>query len=486
MNKRDKLVAIVGVENFSDDPKALESYAKDFSLQPAGMPDYAVKPKDTEEVKKIIQVANDHSLPVVPVSSWVHFYGTTIPKKGGIILDLTRMNRIFEVDDFNKRVRFEAGVTWEQLTNHLAEKGFRVMLPLLPHPQRSVLTDTLEREVITNTVYDYGEPLQSMEVVWPNGEVFRTGSASVMGYPDKTPSKGGNPAGPGLDFYRFLQLAQGTMGVVTWANLKTEFPTQKDKVFITPVKDLNMVIEFLYRILRVRIGQECLLLNSTDLAAIMATDMKKEFASLKASLPSWTLFLVISGHFRDPDGKIRYEEKALNEIIKNEFPQISFSADLPGLPGSGQKLLGMLRKPWPKEITYWKNRYKGGCHSLFFITKPTLAPKFIERIESLASRHGYPEGDLGIYIQPIEHNRACQLEFNLFYDPTSNPDVERVRNLASEAAKILFDQGALFTRPYGEWAKMVYDRANGYAVTLKRVKKLFDPNNIMNPGNLCF
>ena len=485
MNRRDKLVAIVGAENFSDDPAALESYAKDFSLQPAGAPEYAVKPKDTAEVQKVIKVANDHSLPVVQVSSWVHFHGATIPKKGGIILDLTRMNRIFEVDEFNKRVRFEAGVTWEQLTSHLEKKGFRIMMPLLPHPQRSVLTDHLEREVITNTVYDYGEPLQSMEVVWPNGEVFRTGSASVTGYPD-SPSKGGNPAGPGIDFYRFLQMAQGTMGVVTWTNLKTEFPTQKDKMFIATVKDLNMAMEFLYRILRIRIGQECLLLNNTDLAAIMATDMKKEFASLRASLPGWTLILVISGHFRDPDGKIRYEEKALNEIIKKEFPEISFSDNLPGLPGSGQKLLGMLRQPWPKEITYWKNRYKGGGHSLFFITKPTLAPKFIDKMESLASRYGYPEGDLGIYIQPIEHNRACQLEFNLFYDPTSRPEVERVRTLASEAAKTLFDHGALFTRPYGELAKLVYDRADGYAAILKRVKKLFDPKNIMNPGNLCF
>ena len=422
---------------------------------------------------------------MVPVSSWVHFYGATIPKKGGIVLDLTRMNRIFEVDEFNRRVRFEAGVTWEQLTDHLAQKGFRVMMPLLPHPQRSVLTDSLEREVITNTVYDYGEPMQSMEVVWPNGEVFRMGSASVTGYPD-SPSEGGNPSGPGLDFYRLVQAAQGTMGVVTWTNLKTEFPTQKDKMLIAPVKDLNQTIEFLYRILRIRIGQECLVLNNTDLAAIMANDVKKEFASLRASLPPWTLILVISGHFRDPDGRIRYEEKALNDVIKNEFPEISFGADLPGLPGSGQKLLEMLRQPWPKDVTYWKNRAKGGCHSLFFITKPTLAPKFIEKMTSLASRYGFPESDLGGYIQPIEHNRACQLEFNLFYDPASNPEVERVRTLGSEAAKTFFDQGALFTRPYGDWAKMVYEKANGYAATLKRVKKLFDPNNIMNPGNLCF
>jgi len=463
MNRRNKLVEIVGVENFSDDPKALETYAKDFSFQPAGVPDYAVKPKDTQEVQKIIKLASDQALPVVPVSSWVHFHGATIPKKGGIILDLTRMNRIFEVDDFNRRVRMEAGVTWEQLTSHLEKKGFRVMMPLLP---------------------DYGEPLQSMEVVWPNGEVFRTGSASVMGYPD-SPSKGGNPTGPGLDFYRFLQSAQGTMGVVTWANLKTEYLTQKDKVFLAPVKDLDRVMEFLYRILRIRIGQECLLLNNTDLAAVMAED-DKTLSSLRSSLPSWTLILVISGHHRNPEGKIKYEEKTLNQIIKNEFPEISFRDSLPGLPGSGQKLLSMLRQPWPKEVTYWKNRYKGGGHSLFFITKPTLAPKFVERMESLASRHGYPVSDLGSYIQPMEHNRACQVEFNLFYDPASRPEVERARTLASEAAKTLLDQGALFTRPYGELAKLVYDRANGYAVTLKRVKKLFDPKNIMNPGNLCF
>ncbi|MGD9116014.1 MAG: FAD-binding oxidoreductase [Dehalococcoidia bacterium] len=484
MNRRDKLVEIVGVENFTDDPKALETYAKDYSLEPAGAPEYAVKPKDTQEVQKVIQFANEHSLPVVPVSSWVHFNGAAVPKKGGIILDLTRMNNIFEVDDFNRRVRVEPGVTWEQLTGHLAKQDFRLVMPLLPHPQRSVVTDTLEREVITSTVYDYGEPLQSMEVVWPNGEIFRTGSASVTGYPD-SPSAGGNPSGPGLDFYRLLQAAQGTMGVVTWANIKTEHVTQKDKMFIAPVKDLAKTIEFLYRILRIRIGQECLLLNSADLAAIMAED-DKEITKLKSSLPAWTLILVISGHYRNPEGKIQYEENTLNEIIKKEFPELSFSEDLPGLAGSGKKLLGLLRQPWPKEKTYWKNRSKGACASLFFITKPDLSPKFINKMEELAKKHGYPLSELGSYIQPIEHNRACQVEFNLFYDPASRPEVERVRTLFSEAAKALVQDGALFTRPYGELAKLVYDKAEGYVVTLKRVKKLFDPNNIMNPGKLCF
>ncbi|MCK4369139.1 MAG: FAD-binding oxidoreductase [Dehalococcoidales bacterium] len=485
MGTRDKLVEIVGSENFSDDPEALDTYSKDFSLTPSGVPNCAVKPKTAEEVQKVIKFANEHLLPVVPVSSWVHFHGATIPKQGGIILDLTRMNRILEVDEPNRRVRMEVGVTWEQITSHLAKKGFRIMMPLLPHPLRSAVTDHLEREVITNTVYDYGEPLQSMEVVWPTGEIFRTGSASVAGYPD-SPSKGANPSGPGIDFYRFLQGAQGTMGVITWANLKTEYLTKMDKIFLAPVNDLSRIMEFLYRVLRLRIGQECLLLNNINLAAIMAEDLPKDFDKLRASLPPWTLILVISGHQRRPEGKIQYEEEALNKVIKNEFPKISLADSLPGLPGSGKKLLPMLREPWPKEVTYWKNRYKGGCHSLFFITKPALAPKFINKVEEIAAKHGYPVSDIGGYIQPIEHNRACYLEFDFFYDPTSHPEVERVRKLYTEAAPVLLKEGALFTRPYGELAKLVYDRANGYTATLKRVKKLFDPNNIMNPGNLCF
>ncbi len=115
-----------------------------------------------------------------------------------------------------------------------------------------------------------------------------------------------------------------------------------------------------------------------------------------------------------------------------------------------------------------------------------MAPKYIATVEEIAPKHGYPVKEIGVYLQPIEHNRACQLEFEFFYNPASNSDAEMVRNLYRNAALTLINEGALFTRPYGELAKMVYERAASYAITLRRVKKLFDPNNIMNPGNLCF
>jgi FAD/FMN-containing dehydrogenase len=486
MNTKEELLKLVGPECFTDHPAVLTAYSRDFSLVPRGVPNYVVKARKTEQVQQVVSFANEHAIPVVPVSSGAHFYGTTIPKQGGIVLDLTKMNQVLEIDEPNKRVRVEAGVNWEQLTSELGEKGFRIMMPLLPHPLRSVVTDYLEREVPTNTVYDYGEPLQSMEVVWPTGEVFRTGSASVTGYPD-SPSKGANPSGPGLDFYRLLQGAQGTMGVVTWANLKIEHLPKIDKILFAPVRDLDYAIEFLYRILRIRIGQECLLLNNINLAAIIADDWSRDSEKLRASLPPWTLVLVISGFQRRPEEKIRYEEQALGAVVRNEFPEIRLADTLTGVPNLGRKLLPMLRKPWPAHVTYWKSRHKGGCQSLFFITKPVWASRFISKVEEIAARHAYPISDIGGYLQPIEHNRACHLEFDFFYDPDSYPEVERVRGLCGEAAKVLLSEGALFTRPYGEeLTRLVYARAADYTITLRRVKRIFDPNTIMNPGHLCF
>ena len=485
MSTKEKLLEIVGVKNFFDDPEVLKKYSKDFSLVPSGMPNYIVRPKDPQEVQKIIKFANKHSIPVVPISSQVHFNGATIPKQGGIILDLTRMKQILEIDELNRRVRIEAGVTWEQLANELKKKDFRMIMPLLPHPQRSVVTDYLEREVPTNTVYDYGEPLQSMEVVWPTGEIFRTGSASVNGYPDSI-SKGANPSGPGLDFYRFLQGAQGTMGVVTWANLKIESIPKMDKVFFAPVSDLAYAMEFLYRVLPRRIGQESLLLNNTNLATVIAEDWSKDFEKLRKSLPPWVLILVVSGLLRRPEEKVAYEEKMLGEILKNEFKKMDLADNLPGFPGLGKKLLPMLRKPWPTDVVYWKNRWRGGCQSLFFITRPVLAPKFINKVGEIAAKHSYPINDIGSYLQPIEHNRACHLEFNFFYDPSRNEEMAMVSNLYRDVALTLLNEGAFFTRPYGELAPLVYERAAGYTMALKRVKKVFDPKNIMNPGNLCF
>ncbi|QTA87132.1 FAD-binding oxidoreductase [Desulfonema magnum] len=484
MDVKEKLSQVVGTDAFFDDPATLQAYATDYSYTPAGAPNYIVKPGDSEQISQVIKFCNENCIPVVPCSSKVHFYGATIPKEGGVIMDLEKMNNILEIDPDNRRVRFETGVTWEKLTQELKKEGYRVIMPLTPPAQRSALTDFMEREEPTNQVYDYGEPLAAMEVVWPTGEIFRMGSASVNGYP-KSHSKGGNPSGPGLDFYRFFQCAQGTMGVVTWTNLKIESIPQIDKVLFAPITDLDYATDFLYRILPRRIGQEVLLLNNVDLAAIIAKD-SGNFEKLKASLPPWTLILVVSGLKRRPEEKIAYEENFLAQVIKNEFSDMKLTESLPGFPGLGGKILQILREPWPADKPHWRNQVKGACQMLSFHTRPLHAKRLVAMVEDIASRHDYPIRDIGLYIQPIEHNRACKPEFTFFYDPDNAEEKAAIRALYKEAAVALINEGAVFTRPYGDLAPIVYERATSYASHLKRLKKTFDPNNIMNPGNLCF
>lgn len=485
MGIKSELAKILGKDYVSDKREDLAGYSCDHSLLPPGMPDAVARPGNTQEVEKIVTWCNEKNIPIVPVSSKIHFHGCTIPKQGGVVVDLSRMNKILEIDEANRLVRFEAGVTWKQLATELKKKGMRVIMPLLPHGDRSVLTDTLEREVPTNTVYDYGEPMQSIEVVWPTGEAFRCGSASVNGFPDSK-ARGANPSGPGLDFYRFVQGAQGTMGIVTWASLKIESIPRIDEIFFAPVDDVPYAIEFLYRILPRRIGQECVLLNNVDLAAIVADKMHEDFDKLCVELPPWTLVLVISGLLRRPEEKVAYEKNFLKEVLKNEFPKLALTDNLPGFPGMAKKLLPMLRAPWPTVTPYWKNRIKGGCQNLFFIAQPVKVPMFMDIMEMVAARRGYPVTDIGSYIQPIEHNRACQVEFSFFYDPEDAHEKGFVAELYRDAAITMLNEGAFFTRPYGELAPIIYDRAANYTMTLKRVKKLFDPKNIMNPGNLCF
>jgi FAD/FMN-containing dehydrogenase len=485
MNLKEGLIEIVGKENFSDNPGNIETYSHDYSLTRGCRPHCIVRPKNTEQVQKIVRMAGETQTPIIPSSSKVHFHGSTVSKLGGIVIDLSGMNKILDIDERNRKVRIEPGVTWRQIEEELEKRELRVIIPLLPHSASSVLTSCLEREVPLVPIYEYGEPFGGAEVVWPNGDVFRTGSASVAGYPESG-SKGANFEGPGINFIHLVKGAQGTMGIVTWANVKMEYLPKVNKALFSPFDDLEKAIRPLYRIQRLKIGHECFLMNHLNLALILAGGERKEFERLRAALPPWTLILILSGPRRRPEEKIELEERALMKMKNEEFREMKISTALLGVPGAGEKLQNLLRKPWPIEETYWKHFYKGGCEDLLFIGRLADGPKFKETVEKMAVRNGYSLKDLGCYLQPIEYARACHIEYNFYYERGNLKEIERVRTIKLEAAKLLLDQGAFFSRPYGELANMVYERAASYTSVLKKVKNIFDPNNIMNPGNLCF
>jgi FAD/FMN-containing dehydrogenase len=275
------------------------------------------------------------------------------------------------------------------------------------------------------------------------------------------------------------------MGVVTWGVIKFEHLPRLSKAFFIPFEKLDEAIQPLYRIQRRMIGNECFLLDRVNLATILADDWPADFKPLIKSLPEWSLILILSGAPRRPEEKIAYEEKALREIGA-QFPGIALLDSLPGVPRAERELPELLRKPWTKDKVYWKHRLKGGSQDLFFIAKLSKIPEMAERVNQLAQKFDYPSDEIGGYIQPIEQGRACHGEFNFYFDPNSPDEVAKCQALYFESAKSLFEAGAHFSRPYGILAEIVYQKATSYTIMLKKVKNIFDPHNIMNPGKLCF
>jgi hypothetical protein len=147
--------------------------------------------------------------------------------------------------------------------------------------------------------------------------------------------------------------------------------------------------------------------------------------------------------------------------------------------------LQKLRTPQEEE-TYWKTRYKGSSQDIFFITSMTRAKEFYQKVLEVCGELNYPTAEMGIYLQPLERGRACHLEFSFPCDLSAKADRDRIQELCLTLSEELISLGAFFSRPYGPWADMVYQRTTVYTNTLQQIKKVFDPNNILNPGKLCY
>lgn len=488
MPEKEELIKIVGKNNVSDAPEDLDKYAKDESPIHPVRPRCTVKPGNADEVQKIVNWANETLTPLVPVSSGApHFRGDTVPSTGGaIIVDLSRMKKIVRIDTEHRIAMVEPGVTFGELIPELKKEGLRLNMPLLPRTTKSVVGSLLEREPVIMPQYhwDIADPLACVEIMYGTGDLFRTGSAAGPGELEQQWAIGAaqnEAAGPvQADFYRLIQGAQGTMGIVTWATVRCERMPSIEEPFLVGSAKLDDILEFVRWILRRRLVDDCMLLNSTTLAHIIAKKYPKEYDSVKNSLSPWVLFYSISGIKYFPEEELNYQAEAVANIAK--------SLKIEPLRAIGKvsafELLKTLHKPSAEP--YWKLRDKGSCYDIFFITTYDKLPEFMSTMHDIAERYGYPASNMGIYIQPIVQGVSFHCEFNLFFDPDNAEEKDKIGRLSEAAFDALANRGAFFSRPYGPWADMAYRRDAETTIALRKIKDIFDPNKIMNPGKLCF
>jgi FAD/FMN-containing dehydrogenase len=482
----DALSAIVGGARVSRDPEEVETYASDSSFAAPMNPAAIVKVQNAGEVESLVKWANRTHTPLVPVSSGSpHLRGDTVPEMPhSVIVDLSGMKRILSVNRLHRMVVVEPGVTYGELQAFLAGAGLTLSVPLATKATKSVLASALELEPRLNALHQwaYTEPLRCVEVTWGDGNRMFTGEAG--GAPPDLETQQGmekwqvSATGPNmLDFYRLLTGAQGTMGIVTWASLRCDVLPQSERTFLVPASGLDDLIEFVRRVLYHRFSDGLFMMNGAALACLLG-ESSDEVRALCRRLPRWVAVVNVVGRELLPRERVEAQSLDIADIAGSYGLKL-----LPWVDGAGGEEVRS-KAFQPSRVPYWKETLHGAFQEIFFATTLDRTPDFVATMQKQAETAGYPVEDLGVYIQPVNMGTSCHCEFLLPYGAGDSVETARVKRLFREASEALLSAGAYFSRPYGDWAPLQLNRDAQSATILRKLKGIFDPNGILNPGKL--
>jgi len=217
---------IVGESGVFVDEEILNSYAHDETEDLHFLPDVVIKPSSAEEISAILKICNQFKIPVTPRGAGTGLSGGALPHLGGVLLSIERLNKIIEIDERNLQVTTEAGVITEVLQD--AVKAKNLFYPPDPSSRGSCMIGGNISEnsggpkaVKYGVVKDY---VMNLEVVLPNGEIIWTG-ANVL------------KNATGYNLTQLIVGSEGTLGVVTKAVLKLIPLPKYDLLMLVPFND---------------------------------------------------------------------------------------------------------------------------------------------------------------------------------------------------------------------------------------------------------
>jgi FAD/FMN-containing dehydrogenase len=262
-------------------------------------------------------------------------------------------------------------------------------------------------------------------------------------------------------------------------SMKCRFLSSISRAFFIPNNKLEPLVQLCYYLTRIRFTGKIFILNRTNLACLLGRTPEK-ITALRKGLPEWILFVSCEGYGPLPEEKVDYLEADLRKAARSR--DLEAYTEIAGADAG--EFAGLLSQPSPE--LYWKSRLSGGFDEIFFLTTLGKTPEFALLMRELAGQVGFSSESIGAYIQPVVQGTSCHCEFNLYHDPDDQAVTAMVKKLVDEALDRLEQQGAFFSRPYGKWVDVAYRHAQDTVEMQKKVKDIFDPNHILNPGKLCF
>jgi len=459
---REKLSEIVGKENVSDKEIDIFAYTKDTTLiafnwtlegKIAGLAELIVWPESPGQISSILKIANEERIPVIPYSEGSGVVGGAIPIYGGIILDMKKFNKILEINDKDLTVTVETGTNGMNLERHLNAKGYTT-----GHIPQSLYTSSVGGWIAHRAAGQFStkygkieDMVMGMEIVLPLGDIIKF----------KTIAKAST--GPQLD--KLFIGGEGTLGVVTKATLKIWPYPEKRALLSFAFPTFEDSLEATRQILRQQIYPGVIRIYDAD-------ETNRHFGHIEKAKDKVMVVFVCEGVKRlvDLEALITKEtceknngidcgEEPVEHWFETRFRVTETSSTPPFKMVADTIEIGFL---WDKAAEMY--------HSVLETTKKV---KGVIMITAHVS-HFYPNG-VGFYFTFAG------------VPPKEMTDLEFYQVVWNTVVKTVEDAGGSFGHHHGvginrsKWMPVEWGKS---FETLKSIKNLLDPNNILNPGKI--
>ncbi len=451
---RKSLIEIVGEESFTDDLIELVPYAYDASDHDR-RPEAVVWPTHAEQVSRILAWANEHRFPVTPRGAGTSLTGSAVPISGGLVLDMSRMNEILDIRIADRLVVVQPGVVYADLEQALLPHGF--FFP--PDPASSIVC-TLGGNVATNAGgirgAKYGvtrDYVLGLEIVLADGRILKTGSSCIKSV-------------SGYDLTRLFVGSEGTLGVITEITLKINPKPKAVKIGVAYFNELKNAGKGVADVISSGIVPSVLEILDENTINVL-----RQHGGM--NLPdAIAMILMETDGYTEAD--VSYQMEMISEVFrKNHASEIQIADSI-------------------KEVEeLWKVRKSIGSVAAQLrpnnvsedVTVPiSKVPDLLLGISEILRRYDLPFVIFG-------HAGDGNLHPRIMYDRSDSAQVKRLGMAVEAIFRLTCELGGTLSGEHGiGLAKAPYFSLEHDQVRrdlIWSIKRLFDPNNILNPGKMA-
>ncbi|MEM0542040.1 FAD-linked oxidase C-terminal domain-containing protein [Flavobacterium sp. j3] len=453
-----KLTQIVGENHIFSDIETRNNYGHDETEDYVFPPSVVVKPANAQEISAILKLANDFKIPTTPIGARTGLSGGALSIYQGIGLSMERLNKILEIDEQNLQVTVEPAVITQVLRETVAEKG--LFYPVDPSSMGScwIGGNIAEnsggaRAVKYGVTKDY---VLNLEVVLPNGEIIWTGANTLKN-------------STGYNLTQLMVGSEGTLGVITKAVLKLIPKNNYNVLLLVPFFKAHEACEAVSAIFRAGISPSALEFMERDAIDWTIQYVKGISVTVK---PEHQAHLLIEVDGNYPDILMQEAERILAVVEQFEIDEVLFA--------DTEKQKNAL----------WKMRRAVGeavkANSIYkeedTVVPRYMLPELLNGIKRIGAKYGFKSVCYG-------HAGDGNLHVNIIKgDMTDDNWQTQVPVGIREIFELTVSMKGTLSGEHGigfvqkNFMDIAFSKV--HLELMERIKHVFDPNNILNPGKV--